>query len=214
MDKPIPTATGFGMASSGSQNAPVATKPVNILIPQGNHAFNQPQAQMSANLYPIPTAITIVVASALGAGALATQVFLFNQDLLNNVTNNGSGAGSITYTYSDGFNGNVVNHILANARAGVGAICYGVAVRMNVTASKAGDPAGLAVANPEWNLFNALGGVQNLNLNTNAFQQRSDYDTSIEVMPCIQNVTRFTQFAFTIPAGDTATVTFYMTPLS
>ena len=213
MDKPIPSTGQLQMGSSAMTNAPSASRPVNILVPQGTHTFSTPATQMSANNYPLPPSITIVVASATAAGALATRVAVFNQDLLSNVTNNGSGAGSITYTYSDGFSGNVVNNLLSNARAGVGAICYGVALRMNVTSSKAGDPSGLAVANSQFITYNALGGQTTLNFNLTSYQQRSDYDTSIEVIPCIQNITRFVQYSFVIPAGDTATITFYFTQL-
>lgn len=201
------------MALSGRQLAMAASteggRPVGIIIPQSNHVFTSPAAQMSANQFPLASSITVTVASATGAGAVATRIYLFNQDILNNVTNNTSGAGSITYAYQDGFSGNIINQMLAFSRGGVGAICYGVALRMNVTSSKAGDPAGLSVANPEFITNNMLGGSTTLNFNITANQTRGDYDTSIEVIPCVQNITRFVQYSFIIPVGDTATVTFY-----
>lgn len=184
-----------------------------IIIPQAGHTFASASEQISANIFPIPNSITISVASATGAGAAATRVGLFNQDIFGTVSNNGSGAGSITYTYQDGTTtGALVSAILTQARAAVGTICYGVATRMLVTSSKAGDATGLANANGAFYAYNAFGASIPLNLNMSSDQGRQDYDSSIEVIPLVQNISRFVQYSFVLPVGDTATLTFYFTP--
>lgn len=216
MEKQVALATpgALQMGSGPSQNAPTGGRAVGVIIPQLNQTFTSMAAQMSANQFPLPPSFTVLVRSNTGVSAASTRVFVLNQDILNNITNNGSGANSIVYTYQDGFNGAVLNRLLGQARAGVGAVCFGVALRMNITSSGAGDPAGLAGANPEFITNNALGGSASLNFNITSMQTRQDYDTSIEVIPCVQNLARFVQYGFTIPAGSTATLTFYVNPLA
>lgn len=189
------------------------TRKSGISIPQMTHSFDDPQMHQSANTFPLPTSFSVGVASAVGAGALPTEVFLLNNDRLNNITNNGSGAGSVTYTFQDGFQGNVVSDLLAFSRAGVGAIIYGVAIRLDVLATPGtGDPFGLGLTNPAFLTFGAFGRSVPLDYNVNENQTRMDFDNSIEVVSVVINFTRFSQFAFTIPIGDTATVTMYTTP--
>lgn len=188
--------------------------PVTLILPQQNAPLVTPEQVMQANGYPLPKSITLQVSSAAGAGATATTVFLLNQNLLNNITDNGSGAGSITYVSNDGFSGNLVSEILAGARANMGAVCYGLAVRMNVIAGGAGDPAGLAAANPVWLANNAFGRSTPLDFNSTDNQTRMDQDDSIQIWTCVQNVGRFVQLGLTVPVADTATVTLYFDPNS
>jgi len=204
---------------SGGQpySDPAAGGASGIITPQADHSFTDPAATMSSNIYPLPDSITVQIAST--STNAFTTVYLLNQDILNNVTA-GSGGGSITYTYQDGFTtalgqtiaGLVTSQILTNARNGIGAICYGVAMRMNVTSSGAGDAAGLSAANPFFITYNAFNRSIPLSFNITANQTRRDQDTSIEVMPCVYNIGRTAQFGFSMPKNDTATVTFYFTP--
>lgn len=181
-----------------------------IVVPQADHQFVDPAATAATNIFPLPDSITVSVAST-NAGA-PVVVYLFNQDILNNITTNGGGAGTITYVYQDGFSGNVISWILGLTRAGVGAICYGVAIRMNTTSGGAGNPAGLSQTNPFFQTYNAFGKSIPLSMNITSNQTRRDQDTSIEVLPCAFNITRISQFGFTMPIANTATVTFYFTP--
>lgn len=203
------------LGSRGTVNAPGALSVAaqsNIIMPQKTAQLPSIAQILSVNQYPLPDAFTIQVASAAGGGAVATRVFLLQQDSLNDITNNGSGAASITYTYQDGFAGRNLSQIVGNARNGMGAICYGFSIRMTVTATNAGDAAGLAAANPSFRTFDAFGTFLPLNVSGTMNQERGDFDTSIMVWRTAQNLSLFTQLSFVIPVGDTATVTIYTTP--
>jgi len=184
----------------------------NILVPQKTTQLPSVAQILSVNQYPLPDAFTVQVASAAGGGAVATRVFLLQQATLNDITNNGSGAASITYTYQDGFAGRNVSNIVGNARNGMGAICFGFSIRMNVTAGGAGDAAGLAAVNASFRTFDAYGTFIPLNVSATENQERGDFDTSIMVWRCAQNLSLFTQLSFVMPVADTATVTIYTTP--
>lgn len=203
--------TGITMNTpqTGTQAAVAAVNNRSIIIPQSQLHLSTMAEMMAANQFPLQNSITVQVASATGVGAVTTKVYLFNQSRLNNVTNNGSGAGTITYTYQDGFGGTIVDDVLTFARGGVGAVCRGVALRMITTATDAGNAAALSTANPSFITYNMLGGSTSMNFNITANQTRGDFDTSIEVIPCTQNIGRFVQYSFAIPAGVTATATFY-----
>ncbi len=187
-----------------------------VVSPGVRHIFQNPAAIQSANMMPIPDSISVTVTSTLGVGAVPTRVYLFNQDILNNVTDNTSGPGSIAYTYSDGFAGNLISALLAQDRYAMGSVCFGVSLRMIDGATGTGDPAGLASSNPSFLTNTAFGNALPLNFNNSSNQTRQDQDTSIEVIPCIQNVGRFVQYSFVANASAAitgiTTATFYFTP--
>lgn len=207
---------GNGASDSALASSQVApSRPVtqsNVNVPGASTPVATVNQYMAVNVFPLPAAITVTVASAAGAGAAATLVTVFNNDLFALIDDNGSGAGSITYTFMDGTATGVVNSAsMAFARAGVGAIIYGYTLRMIVTATRAGDPVGLAAANAQFRTFNGFGNNIPLNTNTTEDQTRGDFDTSIDVTPVLINFTRMTQFGFIIPVADTATATLYTT---
>lgn len=197
--------------SGGNGGGKVVTKS-NMITPQMYHQFSDTADLISANNFPLPNVVTVKITSAVGAGAAATRVYIFNQDILKNVTNNGSGAASIAYTYLDNFAGNNISQLMALSRAGIGAIIYGFTLRMNVTAGGAGDATGLGVCNPYFATNNAYGNELPLNANMTANQTRGDFDTSIEGNDIRQNMGRFVQFSFIIPVGDSVIFTGYLTP--
>lgn len=180
-----------------------------IRTPQGDHAFTDQAEAAQTNVYPLPDAVTVNITS--NAGGATTQVYVFNQDYLNNITSNGASA--ITYQWNDAFSGTVVSRLLGYARNGVGAIIYGVAIRMTVLSTGAGLPSAFTTINPFFFTYNAYGkqiGVYNLNTSTN--QTRKDYDTSIQVDRFAVNLTRMSQFSLFIPTNSVASCTFYLKP--
>jgi hypothetical protein len=213
---------GTSVPPSASPAAPTAVGPTggrsagrNLILPQSDANLPNTQSVLAANQYPLPDSVTISVASAAGSGAAPVTVYLINEQangLGNQVTDNGSGAGSVTYAYQDNFGGKLLSSLLRDARTGMGAICYGIAIRMNITSGGAGDPAGLATANPFFIIYNALGRSNSTDFNSTDGQNRSQYDDSIQVWNCIQNVGSFVQLGFTIPVADTATITLYFNP--
>lgn len=191
----------------------------NVMIPGSNVNLPTPAEFFSANTNVIPSSFSVGVTSASGTSAAATRVYILNETaagLNNQVTNNGSGASSITYSYTDGFGGRVISRALGQSRMGIGEVCKGVAIRVNNASTGAGLPTSLANTNPYFAVFNFFNTPIALNVNVNAMQKRTDQDTSIEVVRITQNLTAFTQFTFVADAsgtsyGTTTTVTFYLT---
>lgn len=195
-----------------------------IIIPQGDHTFSNIGSMLSANQYSIPDSISVVITSTSAVGSAPTRIFLFNQAFLQNITNNGGGAGTIAYTWEDGSaTGGAVSEIVGGARSNVGAICYGVSLRYDVTPPLGvitGNPAGVAGSAPAFLINTGYAFPMPTNLNPTSNQTRKDQDQSIGVYPVIVNVPRFAQFSAVIPASgllanvgqvDTLTATFYFT---
>ena len=75
------------------------------------------------NLLPIPPAMTQVVASATGGGAVAINAVFLNEAFFQTTpTTNGSAGGSVTSTYGDGWSGKGYSQLAQN---GNGIQCYG-----------------------------------------------------------------------------------------
>ena len=206
-----PTAPRPMNRPAGSAIPMVNNAPANIAIPQFNHFFTDPTDHKNANTSMLEDAYTIQVVSAKGAGTIAaTKTFLLNRDLngLNNITNNGSGAASITYTEQDGSTlGGIGSAIIALSRAGVGGVCYGLEVRSTVGS------ASLSSLNLTWVTFDFFGNPVPRSFNTAKNTTRKDFDTTVIIIPMVQNITRTTQLQFTTPlVADTLTFTFFFTP--
>jgi len=188
------------------------TQQMSIKIPQVSALLHTQEDFDSANLYLLPANFTATAVSNVGAGAVATRIYLLQQDFLNNITTNGSGANSITYSYTDGFSGRNISRAVANARAGVGAITYGTQLTFNNTATGAADVANLNSANAYYATFDPSTGQPSTNkVNTSGDQSRSDTNFGLSVTRDIQNLSCETQLSFVLNVGVTATATFYLT---
>ena len=195
---------------TGRMSTPPSVRPSGIRIPHADApVFTQDQMNW-ANVYPMPDSIAIQASSNNGEGAANTQIWLLNQDILSNITNNSSGAGSITYTYQDAFEGKVTNELISRARGGVGAVCYGFSLR--IVTGGSGSASNLAITNPVFLTYNAFGRSVANDTNIVSDQTRSDYDSSIGVFRTTQNITRFTQMGIVLAPNSVATVTLYFTP--
>jgi len=185
---------------------------ITIKVPGISSQLHTQEDFDSANLYLLPANFTVTAVSNVGAGAAATRVYLLQQDYLNNITTNGSGASSITYSYTDGFSGRNISRAVANARAGVGAISYGTQLTFNNTATGAADVANLNSANAYFATFDPSTGQPSTNkVNTSGDQSRSDTNFGLSVTRDIQNLSCETQLSFVLNVGVTATATFYLT---
>ncbi len=161
---------------------------------------------------PDQNSFNVKVVSDLGVGAADTRVYLFNQDLLNNIDNNGSGAGSIRYTYLDNFDGKLQSELLGLARGGKGALFRAVALNIVTTATNVADPVSLMNSNPKFQAYNFFGDYIPLNFGITEGQGRKDFYQGIEVIECMINMLRNTQYSFIVTPGTTATITFYTKP--
>lgn len=203
------TAQGALSAMSIEDNSAKSSSTPSVIVPQGGAQITDVAQLISANQYAIPDAITFSVNFEAAAATPSVRVYLLNQDILNNVTN--SGGKNVTYTYQDGFSGSIISRLVSLARKSVGAICYGVSLQF---VQEDGDPDTNAIANalPKFQTYNTYGDYVPLNLNSVIDMTRKDFTTNIQVWRCIQNLSRFTQFSFVIPTGDTATVGIFLTP--
>ena len=181
-----------------------------IQIAQGYEYFYTFEEYKAANVYPLPDSISISINSPAGGGAVPTRIYLLNQSYLLNEINNGSGT-DITYIFSDGFTGRVLSSLIDQARAGVGAICFGVAIRLIETATGNADATGLENCAPFFQYNDCQNNFFSKPLNVEGSYSRKDKDLSIVVIPCKSNINSVCQFSFIIPPGDDATVTFYFT---
>lgn len=173
----------------------------NVIMPQANDVMTDDSHLISANIFPLPSAVTVSCANGGGAPANA---FVFNVDYLT--------VSGTTDTYSDGFAGKMVSRLLASTRYGMGAICYGVTAEFTVTATGAALPSALGTATPVFLSSNTYGLTLPLNLNSTVDHTRKDQATNIQVWRCRINQSRFTQFRITVPAGATCVLTFNYQP--
>lgn len=157
---------------------------------------------------PKPLQITFTVNNHAGNGANPITAFAFNEDYLQATpTDNGSGAGSVEKSYSDGFSGNLLNHIMET---------YGIQglpikqIQITVTDNTTGlqDKAALNAVNPRKVTYN--GDLTSSNqfiplssTGTPAYQQQGFLIIDIET-----RVRRFDQFLFNVNVNKTMTVIF------
>lgn len=185
----------------------------NIIFPQMHVNFANNSHLISANNVADVRSFTYQINSAPGAGAASIRIFTLQNSELPTVTDNGSGANSITYAWQDANGGKTISRIIRYGRAGVGVICFGGTIRVDQTpagASSVGYAPGVAALAPYFATYNEFGLAQPLTLNAAADQTRKDQDTSIFVFSCVQNLSDVTQLSMVIPgdnAGNTYTIT-------
>lgn len=204
----LSTAAQINETANTQNNAPPAlnSKPAgNIIFPQMNLSFRNVSELISANNVPDVSSFTWQVTSTNGVGAVPTRIYMLQQSEMQNITDNGSGGGSIAYLWQDGNNGKTISRLMAYGRAGVGRVCHGGSIRVDVTngGTTSGYAPGVAALNAYFATINEIGVPQALVLNSNADQTRKDQDTSIFVFSCIQNLSPTTQLSCVIP-GDNA----------
>ncbi len=187
-------------ATLANQNANAGSQaPAQIVIPGNYEAF------------PVPPAMSQVVASAAGGGAAAVTAYFGNEDAFNvTPTNNGSGAGSVVKIYGDGYSGKGYNKIIDS---GQGVQCYGFTIQYNVTAGGAQDPSGLTTSNPTILTANLVGQNQiPRGILLSAGQRNTQFLSGVMTVQFMFMFNALTQFAYGVPVGDTATLTLLTAP--
>lgn len=107
-------------ATSIAPKTAVVVPPANTSLVNGvsmlTSAVNQANQNKRADLEdrrPYPKQVTFTVNNQAGVGGNAITAYCFNEDyLFATPTDNGSGGGSVIKTYSDGFGGSLLNHII------------------------------------------------------------------------------------------------------
>lgn len=210
---------------------------INQLIPRsnGDYAAATPAMQPKANLdltvkqdsdskvvipgnfdmFPIPPAMTQVITSATGSGALSKTIYFGNESVFNATpTNNGSGADSITNTYGDGFSGKSYNQLFAQPTVNsTGLKCYGFTLQYITTNGGAQNPSGLTTANPT--LLVATGTSSNMiprGIVLSAGARNTQYLSGVMTVQYQFTINSVTQFSYIVPAGSTSTLTILTAP--
>ncbi len=167
------------------------------------------------NMFPDVPSMTQVITSASGGGALTQTAYFLNEDIFNETpTNNGSGAGTITNTYGDGWAGNGYNNLAKALSFQNGIKCYGFTLEYITTSTGAENPAGLAVAQPTWLMGNLVGNRQiPKGFVLPAGKRNTQYLTGTMTLDGIFYLNALCQFSYGIPVGNTVTLVILNKPL-
>lgn len=208
----IPTSRGNGSSDGGARGADIN---VNV---NTNPAYidrsGDPIIDRVSSYDFVPDSYQYKNVNGSASGAAAITAYAFNEDSYNaTVTNNGSGASTVTNTYADGWSGNGYNKQIASANAGRGVLCQGITMIYQVTSGSAQDAAGLASSNLQMLNFTLVGTSSAtvpspLNQGFNYGQYQIGTMTVVKRMfiSCV------TQFSYVVPVGDTVTFIALMNP--
>lgn len=171
--------------------------PTNMLQARQNIAAGEPLA-----LKAVVRSTKVSITSNAGGGAAETTIYLYNNNYLQTITDNGSGANSIDYNYEDGFGGVLTSKKITNANGAQGQTLYGGYI--SCFADDVASEANLVDSEPSLLQYNGRG--------TNAIPtiievddnfSRSDQSDGIGVFTCEQPFNESTQFQINIQ-GDAA----------
>lgn len=185
---------------------PVPSRAPAAALGRGNNAIasaDVTKGNQAVALTPVVRSTKCSVTSTAGGGAVETTIYLWNNDY-QNVTDNGSGANSITYNYEDGFAGVLTSRRIYQANMGQGQVLYGGYIEC--FAAGVADPTGLSNAEPA--VINYVGrgslAVPTV-IEVDDNFSRADNSTGIGVFTCEQPFDIGTQFQLNIngAAGTT-----------
>jgi len=173
-------------------------------IAQGNTA----NGNQVVSLQPVVRSTKVTITSTAGVGAAETTIYLWNNDYLQNVDDNGSGAASITYNYEDGFTGTLTSRMIQMANNAQGQVLYGGYIECY--AAGVADPTGLSDSEPQLLQYTGRGtsAVPTI-IEVDDNFSRSDNSTGIGVFTCEQPFNQSTQLELKIngAAGTTYSIT-------
>lgn len=163
------------------------------------------------NIYPIPPAMTQVIVSDAGSGALSKTVYFGNEATFNSTpTNNGSGASSISNTYGDGWSGKGYNQLFGSYP---GVKCYGFTLQFITTSGGAQNPSGITTASPTLLFANMVGTNQiPYGIVLSAGSRNTQYLSGEMTVKQVFYMNPVAQLSYVVPAGNTATLTVLTAP--
>lgn len=130
------------------------------------------------DIFTIPPVFTFTVSSAAGVGAATSTQYIFNNNSFNALdTDNGSGAGSITNTYGDGFTGKGYEQLLRSANGGHGVEFKGFLVISTTPSTGAQNPTALTTINFNIVNNNMQGSTLDVPLNLSGAQTNMAYQS-------------------------------------
>ncbi|HYD20025.1 MAG TPA: hypothetical protein VEB40_01020 [Flavipsychrobacter sp.] len=181
-------------------------------------AQNDPIVNMQGeiNMLPNVPAMTQVIVSNAGGGAVAKTVYFLNEDIFNATPgNNGSGEASISNTYGDGWSGNGYNQLAKALSAQNGIKCYGLTLSFVTTSTGNENSSGLATAQPTWLMASMVGSSQiPKGFVLNAGKRNTQYLSGTMTISGVFFMNSLCQLSYVVPAGNTVTLTVLTSPLS
>ncbi len=119
-----------------------------VQLSQGPLSYNNPAPSYDGtvnlsggviyDIFTIPSSFTFTAASNNGGGGGTVSIYIFNNtNMTSLVTDNGSGAGSITNTFGDGYTGGIYQQIQRSANKGKGPKIRGIITQAITTSSGA-----------------------------------------------------------------------------
>lgn len=107
---------------------------------------------------PKPTSLNVTVTSATGVSAETATINIFNNNYFTALdTDNGSGGGSITYTWGDGFTGKGYERLFASNNNGNGIGIRGFTLQVTVNSTGASTAAYFNTMNMAIEMVNMMG---------------------------------------------------------
>lgn len=197
-------AAGAAPANGSGQNININIQQPGI-IDQGDEPIIDPMSTRSV----IPNTMTQTIVSNTGSGAASVTAYFLNEDTFNlTATNNGSGASSVSNTYSDGWVGLGYNQLARSVNAGRGVLCYGFTLVYKVTSGGAQDPTGLAAASPSYIAYNNVGtnGQMAVGEPLNEGIRAANYQTGTMTLLRKFYLCSVNQISYVVPVGDTVSM--------
>jgi len=229
---PIPVASQNRAPQTANQwtSAPATTSPATAqqnfnpnamaqaiasgMAMQANTANSLVLGDAPFDMLPIPPAFTQTIISNTGAGANAITAYFGNEPFFNATpTNNGSGAASVVNTYGDGWSGKGYNQLISALERGVR--FYGFTLSYITTSTGAQNPAGLTTANTTILVADLVGANQiPKGIVINAGLRNTQYQQGTMTVQYTFNLNTLCQFSYSVPVGNTASLTLLTSPLS
>lgn len=196
--------------------------PANLLLNHTDLLYTNKKDFDNANKEFMPEHFSVRITSDSTAGVsgtgVATRIYLFNQDYLDNIVGNGrlDGSGNpvgITYQWQDGRSGSSISRGLRRARAMKGKEIFGYSIRTVKRADQTASPTSLGIASPTWYYEDLVGNKVPYSDNiVNPFPTRADQDFSLGVVTCLNNVNEGCQFSFVQDVDVITEIIFHTIP--
>jgi len=212
-----PTATKAPSTGIARQNTGVDMSKFASAMAQSFQSAQNSQSAVVINdqpfdMLPVPVAMSQTIASATGTGATAVTAYFGNEPYFNSTpTTNGSGAGSVTNTYGDGWSGKGYNQLFNAITRGVR--CYGLTISFITTSTGAQNPSGLNTAATTLLVADLVGANQiPKGIVLNAGARNTQYLSGTMTVIYQFNINCLTQLSYSVPVGNTVSLTLLSTP--
>lgn len=210
-----PLALGAnGAVTSMAAVQQAAQAVVNQATYQNNQGISNLSGGKVINIYPVPESINVAVISAAGDSAAGILVNLFNTNKFGNlVTNNGSGANSITYSYGDGTATGLTYDqywLTSNQAQGLPVFGFNIGYTVGGTSSQ----QSISTANLSYNVFNGAAGIVPVPLQIGRANRNTQYIGGLLTVAWMAQVNALAQFKVFVPVNSELTFELFTSPFT